>query len=203
MTLSNRPEKGNSAAQLDPSTWLDEHGDVLFGYALRRVDRSDVAEDLVQDTLVAALRAQDTFSNRSAVRTWLVSILRNKIADHFRQASHRPATNGLAIDDLPETQDFVARGHWQRTLGSWPTDPAQAFENKEFWQVFDRCLSKLPPLLLQAYVVREYDQMSTDEACKELGISASNLSVRLFRARLLLRRCLEKNWFQGEGEREI
>ncbi len=203
MTLSNRPEKGSSAAQLDPSTWLDEHGDVLFGYALRRVDRSDVAEDLVQDTLVAALRAQDTFSNRSAVRTWLVSILRNKIADHFRQAVHRPATDGWPIDDLPQTQDFVARGHWQRTLGSWPTDPAQAFENKEFWQVFDRCLSKLPALLLQAYVVREYDQMSTDEACKELGISASNLSVRLFRARLLLRRCLEKNWFQAEGEREI
>ena len=72
---------------LQPETWVDEHADVLFRYALLRVRRSEVAEDLVQETFLAALHGRETYSGKSSVRTWMIGILRHKILDYFRRTA--------------------------------------------------------------------------------------------------------------------
>ena len=72
---------------LDPETWVDQHGDSLYRYALFRVREVQVAEDLVQETLLAALGAKDSFAERSAIRTWLFGILKHKNIDHIRKIS--------------------------------------------------------------------------------------------------------------------
>ena len=188
MSSTRTPE---DRAATDPATWLDRHGDVLFRQALLRVRRREVAEDLVQETLLAALRSRDRFSGQSTEQTWMVGILKRKVVDYFRKASRRPVEESDAsVEGL-----FRSDGHWSSSLRKWPSDPQDTLEDREFWTVFERCRSKLPDGVADAFVLREVDDQDRADICKTLGISASNLSVRLHRARQLLRRCLEKHWF--------
>ena len=179
---------------IDPNTWLDEHGDLLFNYALTRIGNRQDAEELVQDTLVAGLKNLGQFAGKSSVRTWLVGIMRNKLIDHLRRKERRGETSELA--DAVIQQCFDRRGHWRRTLGKWPQDPSDTLVAREFWNVLAECLSRLPAPLAQVFALRESEAMESEEICNLLGISASNLAVRLHRARLQLRECLENNWFQ-------
>jgi len=71
----------------DPERWVEEHGDYLFKYALVRLRDATRAEDMVQETFLAALKGGDKFAGRSAEKSWLVGILKNKICDHYRKAS--------------------------------------------------------------------------------------------------------------------
>ena len=176
----------------DVATWLAEHGDFLYRFALKRLGSQEVAEDLVQDTFVAALRSLKDFQGRSAVQTWLIGILKHKITDHFRKVSRqrqREANDSEAVIDL------FHGGHWKTSLGAWPMDPVRSLENKEFWRELAACQDKLPAKLAAAFRMREVEDMSMSDICEVLDISASNLSVRLHRARLLLRECLDRNWF--------
>ena len=181
-------------APTDPATWLDRYGDVLFRQAVLRVRRRDVAEDLVQETLLAALGARGRFSGQSTELTWMVGILKRKVVDHFRTASRRPVEES----DASVGDSFRADGRWSTPLRKWPTDPQTTLEDREFWLVFERCRSKLPDGVAEAFVLREVDDLDRAEICEALGISASNLSVRLHRARQLLRRCLEHHWFSSD-----
>ena len=190
------PLQSQREIKCDPQDWLEEHGDALFAYALIRVQDASTAEDLVQETLLAAIQSQDGFQRQSSLRTWLIGILRHKIIDFFRRQSRAPlASPGESPEVEPATEPFNRKGHWASTVASWPRDPQQALEFKEFWQVFDDCRGKLPPPLSAAFTLRELDRLSTEEICKELEISATNLSVRIHRARLFLRECLDRNWF--------
>ena len=181
--------------RLDPESWLVSYGDALFGYALARTHDRSSAEDLVQETLLAAIKNQHTYSGQAKVRTWLIGILRHKIADYFEkktQLSHLPDTE---LQQVMEDQMFNRRGHWRSTLRPWPTRPDETLEDREFWIVFDKCCAKLPPILSEAFVLRDLEQHETEEICQQLGISASNLAVRVHRARLAIRQCLDRNWF--------
>ena len=179
----------------DAQDWLDQYGDRLFAYALIRVRERSLAEDLVQDTFVAALQARDRFQGAASVETWLVSILRHKIVDHIRRASRTQSVDENQLEALAIRQTFDERGIWRENVHPWPADPTDPVEQAEFWHIFDQCREKLPPPLADVFTLRELDQLNTDEICKTLNISATNLSVRLHRARLLLRKCLERNWF--------
>jgi RNA polymerase sigma-70 factor (ECF subfamily) len=181
----------------DAAAWLDEHGDALYGYARARVSRREVAEDLVQDTFLAALQARDRFQGRSSVRTWLLSILRHKILDHYRRiAESRAATHSAAIegDDSIRERYFSAQGFWKKGLASWRT-PEKSLEDGEFWDVLEGCLSRLPRALSAVFVLRELEGREMKELGRALALSAGSLRVRLHRARLLLRECLERRWF--------
>ena len=186
----------------DPSTWVDQHADALFRYALLRVRRRDVAEDLIQETLLSALRARDLFSGKSSERTWLVGILRHKIIDHIRASAQARTTADVELGELAVVALFNRRGIWKAELAPWSSDPAELAQKQEFWQVLHDCASKLPPPLSEAFCLREFEALPTDQICKILGISASNLSVRLPRARLLLRGCLERSWFNPPDDKE-
>jgi RNA polymerase sigma-70 factor (ECF subfamily) len=175
----------------DAARWLDDHGDALFRFALARVGRGDVAEDLVQDTLLAALAARSGFRGDSAVRTWLLAILRRKIADTYR----RPDRPDPPMGDSPvERHVFREDGHYRQSPASWRS-PDEALEAAEFREVLDGCLGRLPRDFAAAFTLREVDERPTEEVREALGLSAGNLRVRLYRARLLLRECLERNWF--------
>lgn len=179
----------------DPAEWLDRHGDVLYRYAVTRVRRGDVAEDLVQETFLAALRSRGQFEGRSTERTWLVSILRRKIADLARSGGRAGPAAQADVERIAASEFFDRRGVWSTSIARWPTDPARSVENEEFWQALDECLRKLPPAVAETFSLRELDGFAAEEICKILEITPSNLSVRMHRARLALRRCLEAGWF--------
>lgn len=180
-----------AAARTTAHQWLAEFGDKLYAYALRRLGGdAALAEDLVQETLLAGLRGYDSFEQKSTVDTWLIGILRRKIVDHFRRAGRRNK-------EIPLETFFSSHGHI-KDVGRWGNDPAELLENREFLDTLDECLRDLSPTLAEAFVACVMDGLDTDQACSVLDITSTNLSVRLHRARLSLRRCLELKWFRED-----
>ncbi|MHC4065441.1 MAG: sigma-70 family RNA polymerase sigma factor [Planctomycetota bacterium] len=195
---------GNDDARLgglDPSCWLADHGDALFRFALLRVRDPKLAEDMVQETFVAALAARSRFAGRSSERTWLVGILKRKVADHFRRASRsQPVTDVTDSADAHESL-FDGRGKWIALPAKQLREPGTALEQQEFWGAFYQCLSALPGRLAEAFCLRELDNMPGKDICKVLDVSATNLWVWLHRARGQLRRCMERRWFGNRAGR--
>lgn len=170
---------------------VDQHTEALYSYALMRVGKPDVAEDMVQDTLLAALQSWQSFAGDSSERTWLIGILRHKILDFFRRNSRREDVD----DETWRTEYFNKSRHWKDKMRSWKADPEMLAEDVEFRQVLQDCLRELSRVMARAFVMREIEGFSSEEICKHLEITETNLWVRLHRARLQLRRCLELNWF--------
>ncbi len=185
-----------------PAQWIEQHGDALFRFAYLRLRDRDTAEDLVQETLLAALRA--SFSGQSSERTWLIGILKHKLIDHWRRAGRvTPVETRSDADDpddlLEKLFDASAKDHWRNAPSAW-RDPDAALEQQEFWQALSKCVAALPPAQAQAFSLCEVDGIDGAEACKVLDIAPTNLWVMLHRARLRLRQCLEKHWFGRASE---
>jgi RNA polymerase sigma-70 factor (ECF subfamily) len=180
--------------EVDPELWVKKHGDALFLYALLNLRDPAVAEEVVQETFLAALRAKERFQGRSSERTWLTGILRHKIFDHFRRIKRERPASDLALSDDSIEDLFDKRGQWKNGPSDWPTDPAKALQQKEFVKILLHCLSELSQNLADAFILREIEGCKGKEICNLLDISATNLGVRIFRARNRLRRCLEENW---------
>ena len=178
--------------------WVDQYGDYLFRFAVRRVSDPEVAQDLVQETFLAALAARDRFVGRSTEKTWLAGILKHKLIDHYRTTRRECVLDDASwVDRAPEDQGvFDQDGHWKSDLTApkeWLNDPGSLLEQKEFWEVLNRGLSALPPRTARAFVLREVDGFSTEELCEMLKITAANLFVILHRARKHLRHYLESH----------
>lgn len=176
----------------DPERWLHEHGDYLFRFARQRLYSDELAEDAVQETFLAALKARDRFSGNSAVRTWLTGILKHKIVDIVR---HRYREVDAPAGGDPDNENdwealFDHSGHWAETIRDWG-DPASELEKSRIRQALDECFRRLKPSLAQVFSLRELSGMSNEEICKALDISATNAWVMLHRARLFLRECLD------------
>jgi RNA polymerase sigma-70 factor (ECF subfamily) len=185
-------------SKLSPERWLNEHGDVLFQYAFARVRRADIAEDLVQDVLLAALRGTERFAGRASERTWLIGILKHKILDHVRMHMRQLKR----AEELVEADYFFDdKGNWKISFRHWSAEPHHLMEKKEFRQVLDSCLDKLPGRLAELFLLREMDGVSTDAICEGLDISPASVWATLHRARMRLRECLTLNWFQSSSER--
>jgi len=194
------PETKGSQARPNVDHWVDEHADVLFRYALQRVRRRDVAEELVQETFLAALRSHGDFAGQSTERTWLVGILRHKIVDHIRKVSKLRARRQQQVKEIPIELFFDERGHWKHKSSDWGSDPAVLLEKRDFWGIFEKCLAALPGGLAETFILRELEEQDPSQVCENLAISDSNLWVRLHRARLLLKECLEKYWFKRRSK---
>lgn len=175
--------------------WLEEYGDYLFSYALLKAKDTHVAEDLVQETLLAAITAKNTFSNASTIRTWLVGILKHKLSDHFRQQGREVAVGDLFDQDEGDNLDsfFRANGRWIEKPDAFP-DPESALQQKEFWKIFQECLSGLKPKQVEVFLAKEIYGMSNEDICKDFALSPTNVWVIMHRARLSLNRCLKTNW---------
>ncbi len=185
----------------DPSDWVDRYGDYLFRFALLRLRDRSVAEDLVQETFLAALKDRGSFSGKSSESTWLVGILKHKIADHFRRQSREGSFRDDDPSDPAGEGVFDASGHWVAGPADWGGNPADLLRQKEFLDQLAECLSDLSPNHANAFTLREIEGLATGEICKVLNVTETNLWVILHRARMLLRRCLETRWFAiGTGK---
>jgi RNA polymerase sigma-70 factor (ECF subfamily) len=201
------PQAAPPASPLsDPELWVERYGDFLFKSAMLRLRDPAQAEDAVQETFLAALKSGRGFAGRSTERTWLVGILKNKIADYYRQASREAVFTDLDFYADEERASFVAggprAGAWLEERGpqTWP-NPGEGLDKEAFWQVFRDCSGKLPRKVAAVFNLRELDDLSSPEICRRLDISEQNLWVMLHRARMALRRCLEIHWFAKTGDR--
>jgi RNA polymerase sigma-70 factor (ECF subfamily) len=201
---STNPAKAKGVAALsDPERWVELHGDYLFKYAILRLRNATKAEDAVQETFLAALKGGKAFAGKSAEKSWLVGILKNKIFDYYRTAGREMAFTDLEFYSDEESGRFVSegafKGSWIHELGpeEWP-NPGQGLDNEKFWQAYRDCAGKLPKNIAAVFNLRELDGVESKEICALLNISESNLWVMLHRARMALRRCLETNWFAHE-----
>ena len=185
---------------MDPDRFaaeIETHRRYLMRVAQLQLRDGDLAQDVVQDTLVAALAGAAGFDGRSSLRTWLTGILKHKIVDAIRRKQKAPVPLS-ALDDEGSLDDFDAlfrrTGAWEAPPAAWG-DPEQALSQREFFTVLERCLEKLPPQTGRVFVMREVMELTSDEICKELSITANNLWVILYRARMALRLCLDEHWF--------
>jgi RNA polymerase sigma-70 factor (TIGR02943 family) len=189
---------GQPAMRSDPATWVDAHGAALLAYAVPRVRDQQTAEDLVQETFLAALKAGN-FRGDAQERTWLVSILRNKICDHFRRlARERTHAGGDGNDPVEDAWYGTHLGmmeRWTSPPKAWLVDEDVLMERREFWQAFHECLRGLPSRQAAAFVLRLMEDVEAEQVCQDLDITETNLWVMLHRARARLRTCLEERWF--------
>ncbi|BAL23207.1 RNA polymerase factor sigma-70 [Azoarcus sp. KH32C] len=177
----------------------------MLRFATLQLSDRDLAEDAVQEALVGALRNAASFSRRSALRTWVFAILRNKIADILRHKERVVDAGSLRRDDDEEDEDFSAlfdqRGYWQADShpAAWG-NPQESLREQQFWRIFEICLDGLPPGQARVFMMREFIELESNEICAAAGVTMSNLNVMLYRARMRLRECLELRWF-ANGER--
>src|SRR5262245_48600533 len=161
MALNSEPK----AAQLDdPTRWVDRYGDALLRFALSRVGRREVAEDLVQDTFLAAWRVRASFDRRASLGTWLCGILRRKIVDHYRRVGRERIVADIEASDVAGPL-FTKRGKWLETAANWEESPEQLAETSEFWTVLGGCLANLPAHLAEAFQLREIRRSSIEDVC--------------------------------------
>lgn len=173
------------------------HRPVLFRYALLQLRDNTQAEDAVQETLLAALQSASEFKGGSALRTWLIGILKHKIADHWRRSNREAIVTEMDlvnIDDSDDDDFFQSNGHWQSGPSSW-NDPEAALHQQEFWAIYEACQNSLPPKMARVFMLRELIGLEADEVCRETGLTEANYWVTMHRARLRLRECLEIRWF--------
>ena len=171
--------------------------DYLMRFARLQLRNDAWAEDAVSETLLAALSKPQAFEARSQLKTWLVGILKHKIIDSLRQRQREVildnGTDDEASDPL-EHMAFKADGHFAEKPADWG-NPERDMQSRQFFDVLEACTDKLPPVQGRLFLMREWLEMSSEEICKELAMTPTNLYVQLHRARLRLRDCLELNWF--------
>lgn len=186
----------NSGPIASPDAISRERG-YLMRYARLQLRDPALAEDAVQETLLAAVEGATRFSGKSTLRTWLTGILKHKLMDQLRRSGREQPLAGPG-DDRAETEIvdalFRGDGHWREFPRNWG-NPATDLENSRFWSAFELCLQRLPTRTARAFAMREVMEMPTEEICQELGITATNCWVILHRARLTLRECLDLQWF--------
>ncbi len=178
------------------SDWVEAHADYLFNFAIGQVRDMSVAEDLVQETFLAALKSQNSFSGRSSERTWLVGILRHKIYDHLRKTCRERA---VRVDPVPadDNQSWEESLFWLHDVAAECQLPSRRMELDEFRENLETALGKLPPRIAQVFQLYAVEECSNREVCEQLNISESNLWVMLHRGRNQLREHLSEWWAGG------
>ncbi len=191
------PSDGSLTAPVE--RWLAEHGDILWRFVLGRIRSREVAEEIVQETILAAMQGYANFMGGSSERTWLLGIAAHKTADHFRAARRRAEGSGpgnAQARDADKTEFqamFTAKGMWARPPREWGLDAGSTTENAEMLAALRRCIEVLPPSQAEAVWLRDLLNIPAGEVCKAMDISPTNLWSRMHRARAALRACVEKS----------
>ena len=189
------------SVELDISKLVEEVGPILFKQAFFKLRDRQLAEDLVQETFVTAVQKSDDFRGDSSPQTWLSTILRNKIIDHFRKTRPEQSISQHFEDDAELDAYFNKCGAWRGWFFKhWTDCPHDVLENRGFAEALVGCLAKLPVRFKQIFYTRAVDQLPTEEVCHAFQISETNLGAIMFRSRVHLRECLEKNWFKPARE---
>ena len=180
--------------QINPNKWIDLYSDYLYNYTIMRVSDSDIAQDLVQDTFLAALKSMKNFKGEASERTWLISILKRKIIDHYRKIN---SNKGKAEVRIMYNDDSETEGDWleERVADPFDKTAEDNIQNTELGEAIFNCLSKLPKKQALVFKMKTIEDIETEVICNELNITASNLWVIIHRARTAMAECLKENWF--------
>jgi RNA polymerase sigma-70 factor (TIGR02943 family) len=181
---------------LNPKKWIELYADYLYNYTLIRVDNQDLSKDLVQETFFSGLKGKDNFKGLASERTWLVSILKRKIIDHYRKINSIKGKKEIRVNFYNDGEN---KGNWleERVPVSWGNEAERNIENQELKSALEDCIDNLPEKYRMVFLLKSVRNYETEEICNELDITASNLWVIIHRARQQLRRCLEDNWFKN------
>ncbi|MDM9632306.1 sigma-70 family RNA polymerase sigma factor [Robiginitalea aurantiaca] len=180
--------------KLNPESWVDRYADYLFNYTISRVGSEEAAKDILQDTFVAALQASGRFKGDAAERTWLVAILKHKIIDYYRKSNTLKAKS-----EVPLAYDYTSDGELPERQIADPLSIGEndQIENVELGMAIEECLSQIPEKHAQVFSLKTIENWNTEDICKELNISPSNLWVMVHRARTALMDCLNTQWFKN------
>ncbi len=183
-----------SGHEINPNNWISKYADYLFNYTITRVRDRETAQDLVQDTFFAGLKSMKNFKGEASERTWLVSILKRKIIDHYRKIN---SIKGRAEVKVNFNYDSENEGNWleQRVADPFDRTAEDTIENSELGLAIHNCIDKLPVKQAQVFKMKTLLGYETEAICNELDITASNLWVIIHRARTALTDCLENNWY--------
>ncbi len=181
---------------LNPKKWIELYADYLYNYALIRVNNQDLSKDLVQETFFSGLKGKGNFKGLASERTWLVSILKRKIIDHYRKINSIKGKKEIRMNFYDDGEN---KGNWleERVPISWGNEAERNIENQELKNALEGCIDNLPEKYRMVFLLKSVQNYETEEICNELDITASNLWVIIHRARQQLRRCLEDNWFKN------
>ena len=174
--------------------WVEMYSDNMYSWALHKTSSKETAEDLVQETFLAAVQSFDKFKGESNPKTWLFAILNNKINDHYRSSYRRPMVDGDAIFE----RLFNENDQWkpEERPQQWTDDTEHLLDNDEFQKTMHHCMKKLPANWFSAIQLKFMEEKNSEHICQELGITDTNFWQILHRAKLQLRKCLEFNWFK-------
>jgi RNA polymerase sigma-70 factor (ECF subfamily) len=195
----NRSNQGNrDGTNRETDLWVEQYGDILYRFALVHLQNPSVAEDLVQDTFVVALKSQVSFRKQSAPQTWLIGILKHKIIDHYRSSHMTVSIEETTASD--SDSDDISGNHGLKIpvnqCKEWDVRPEKIVEDNAFRDTLNACLGHLPEKSKRIFLMREADDIKSEEICKVFNMTPTNLWVRLHRIRNQLKNCLEKNWFK-------
>ncbi|HMR14941.1 MAG TPA: sigma-70 family RNA polymerase sigma factor [Mariniflexile sp.] len=180
--------------QINPNKWIDLYADYLYNYTISRVNDGIMAQDLVQDTFLAALKSMKNFKGEANELTWLISILKRKIIDHYRKVN---SNKGKAEVRITYNDDYETEGDWleERVADPFDKTAEDTMQNDELGDAIFSCLNKLPEKQAEVFRMKSIEGLDTDVICNELNITASNLWVIIHRARTAMAACLKENWF--------
>ncbi|WP_439152887.1 sigma-70 family RNA polymerase sigma factor [Winogradskyella sp.] len=181
--------------QLYPNNWINQYSDYLFNYTITRVSDRVIAQDLVSETFLAGLKSMANFKGKASERTWLISILKRKIIDHYRRLN---SNKGKAEVRMSYNSDTEAQGDWleERVADPFDKTAEDTLVNSELGDAIYDCLDKLPEKQADVFKMKTILGYDTETICNELNITASNLWVIIHRARTALAECMENNWFK-------
>lgn len=202
MTSAAASHHDDLGDQLHSPAFLQDLRQQMIKFAFLQLSSLPQAEDVVQEALTSAFQHLDSFKGRAAFKTWVFSILKNKIIDVLRQKSRLVAMSELFKDEETELsvdELFDASGHWHKYEApqAWQS-PEEMIEQSDFWIIFEACLDHLPAKYAQVFMMREVIELSSNEICSKLELSISNFNVLMYRSRTRLRECLENKWLLKE-----
>ena len=199
--MSNNPSSATDlqAAVLPPEQWVDQYGDYLYRYAYSRLRDANAAEEVLQETFLAGIRYAQQYAGRGSQRGWLLGIMKRKIVDHVRVRAKHERDRAYQDETDPTLHLFDAHGNWKKGAFRWSPQPDEQIRETEFRQVLQGCLDELPETQRAVFQKSVMDEKDSEEICKELNITPSNLWVRMHRARLGLAKCVETKWLKEKG----
>ena len=187
-------KKKMATHQLQPNTWVDTYADYLYNYAIVRVNDTEIAKDLVQETFFAGLKSAKNYKGDATERTWLIAILKRKVIDHYRKINSK---KGKAEVRINYSKNSESEGDWleEQVADPFSKQENSVLENEELGLAIQECIGKLPKKQAAVFTMKTVQGISTEDICNELGINPSNLWVMIHRARTALMGCLNQNWF--------
>ncbi|MEK6152922.1 sigma-70 family RNA polymerase sigma factor [Flavobacteriaceae bacterium 3-367] len=182
----------------DVESWFHKYSDELFRWSFYKTSSREIAEDLVQETFLAAVKNHKNFEEKASAKTWLFSILNHKIIDYYRKK-----VKSITVDGTRAEQNFVqqtdshfdAHQRWTLSKGAvlWEEE-SHLLDNMEFRKVMGSCMAELPEnwrlVITSKYLLNKKGQ----EICQELKVTPSNYWQMVHRAKLMLKKCIDRLW---------